>query len=347
MRAAVLVRHGAPETAFEIREVPTVEPGAGQVRVKVEAFGLNFADVMARLGIYQDAPPLPSILGYECAGVIDAVGDGVDAARIGQRVVAFTRFGAYAEYVVTDAGAAAAIGDMPATEAVAIPTQLGTAVFCAEERVRLHAGDHVLVQAAAGGVGLALVQIAKAAGCVVYGTASKPEKLEHLASLGVDHCINYREHDFAEVVRGHVGERGLDVVFDSIGGASVKKGVELLGSGGRMVCFGAASHAGERKSLFRTVKMAASFGIHHPIKLMMTSKSVIGVNLLRIADDRPEQIQRCLERSIELVEDGTVSIHVGGVWPVEELGAAHAALGGRSTIGKVAVTFDSPSARSV
>ena len=339
MRAAVLVRHGAPERAFEIQEVETPHPGPGELRVRVEAFGLNFADVMARLGIYQDAPPLPAILGYEAAGVVDAVGDGVDAARVGERVVAFTRFGAYAEYVVTRAEATAPIGDMPATEAVAIPTQFGTAVFCAEERVVLHPGDQVLVQAAAGGVGLALVQLAKRAGCVVFGTASSEAKRAHLRTLGVDHVIPYTEVDFETAIRAIVGPRGLDVVFDSIGGDSVKKGVRLLGEGGRMVCLGAASHAGPSKSTLRTLKMAASFGIHHPIQLMMASKAVIGVNMLRIADGRPEVLQRCLERSIHLVESGALSIHVGGTWPVTELGAAHHALGSRGTIGKVAVTW--------
>lgn len=340
MRAAVLVRNGAPERAFEIRDVATPSPGAGEVRVRVEAFGLNFADVMARLGIYQDAPPLPSILGYEAAGVIDAVGAGVDAGRIGQRVVAFTRFGAYAEFVVTALEATAPIGDMPAAEAVAIPTQFGTAVFCAEERVVLHPGDNVLVQAAAGGVGLALVQLAKHAGCVVFGTASSETKRAHLRSLGVDHVIPYTDVDFETAIRDMVGARGLDVVFDSIGGASVKKGMRLLGEGGRMVCLGAASHAGPTKSTLRTLRMAASFGIHHPIQLMLASKAVIGVNMLRIADGRPEVLQRCLTRAVALVEDGTLSVHVGGVWPVTKLGEAHHALGSRATIGKVAVTWD-------
>src|SRR5262245_38932113 len=111
MRAAVLVRHGTPTEAFTLRELPTPEPGAGQIRIAVTAFGLNYADVMARLGLYQDAPPLPSVLGYEVVGHIDALGTGVSDLRPGQRVVALTRFGGYATHALTDARAVVPIPD--------------------------------------------------------------------------------------------------------------------------------------------------------------------------------------------------------------------------------------------
>src|SRR5262249_54249572 len=169
MKALVLVRHGSPAEAFELREQPDPEPNAGQVRIAVEAFGLNYADVSARQGTYQDAPPIPCVIGYDVVGRIDRLGAGVGGLQTGQRVAALTRFGGYATSAVTDARAVIPIPeDMDAAVAAALPTQGSTAYYCAEEMVRLYAGDHVLIQAAAGGVGTLLVQLCKARGCVVY-----------------------------------------------------------------------------------------------------------------------------------------------------------------------------------
>ena len=151
MRAMYLVRTGDAAQAFELREAPTPEPGTGQVRVAVEGFGLNYADVSARQGLYQDAPPMPSVIGYEVVGRIDAVGADVQDLNVGQRVTALTRFGGYATHALTDARAVAPIAeDMDVGMAAALPTQGCTAYYMAEEMVRLHPGDHVLVHAAAG-----------------------------------------------------------------------------------------------------------------------------------------------------------------------------------------------------
>ena len=339
MRAAQLVRIGDPDRAFRLCELPDPVPGPAEVVIDVEAFGLNFADVMARIGVYPDAPALPCVLGYEVVGRIAEAGVEVTCWRGGERVVAFTRFGGYATRAVTPATACARIPDeMDACEATMLPTQFGTAVFCAEEMVKLRPGDAVLVQAAAGGVGTGLVQLCKEAGCVVFGTASGA-KIDHLNALGVDHPIDYRRDDFEEVVRSVVGARGLDVVFDSIGGSSVKKGRRLLGAGGRIVCFGAAQQAGPRRSVLRAANMAMRFGVHHPIDLMMSSQAVIGVNMLRIADDRPQWLARLLERTVELTAGGVLRPVVGGRFPAAELARAHEALGSRASIGKVACTW--------
>src|SRR5262249_21947695 len=186
MQAMVLVRTGDAAQAFERRELSTPEPGPGQVRVAVEGFGLNYADVSARQGLYQDAPPMPSVIGYEVVGRVDALGAGVDTCAVGQRVTALTRFGGYATQAVTDARAVAPLPDHLAVGvAAALPTQGCTAYYMAEEMVRLQPGDHVLVHAAAGGVGTLLVQLCKWRGCVVYGTAGAEDKLAVLRDLGV------------------------------------------------------------------------------------------------------------------------------------------------------------------
>jgi NADPH2:quinone reductase len=340
MKALVLVRHGEARQAFELREQPAPEPRAGEVRIAVEAFGLNYADVSARQGTYADAPPIPSVIGYEVVGRIDGMGDGVTSWSEGQRVAALTRFGGYATTAVTDARAAVSIPeDMDVGIAAALPTQGCTAYFCAEEMVRLHPGDHVLVQAAAGGVGTLLVQLAKARGCIVYGTAGSDAKLDYLRQHGVDHPINYRREDFAETVGRLRGAAGLDVVFDSLGGSAVRKGLKLLGAGGRIVCFGAAEREAGSMQIVRDVRFAASFGFPHPIALLMGSKSILGVNMLRIADHRPEVLGRCMQAVARLVADGTLRPAVGGRFTADRIAEAHDFLGGRGSTGKVVVTW--------
>jgi NADPH:quinone reductase-like Zn-dependent oxidoreductase len=340
MKAIVLKRHGSPREAFELQELPTPEAAAGQVRIAVEAFGLNYADVSARQGTYLDAPPIPCVIGYEVVGRIDAIGDGVSGLATGQRVVALTRFGGYATSAVTDARAVVPIpDDLDAGVAVALPTQGGTAYYCAEEMVRLHPGDHVLVQAAAGGVGTLLVQLAKRRGCVVYGTAGSDEKLDYLRRLGVDHPINYRREDFAVAVRRVRGDAGLDVAFDSLGGSAVRKGLALLAPGGRMVCLGAAEREAGPLQWARDLRFALSFGFVHPIPLLMNSKSIIGVNMLRISDHRPETLGRVLRAVTELALAGEIRPTVGGRFTAAQIAEAHELLSGRGSTGKIVVEW--------
>lgn len=340
MQAIVLKQFGSPTDAFELQERPTPEAAAGQVRIAVEAFGLNYADVSARQGTYIDAPPPPCVIGYEVVGRIDAVGTGVTNLPIGQRVAALTRFGGYATAAITDARAAVPIpDDLDAGVAVAIPTQGGTAYFCAEEMVRMYPGDHVLVQAAAGGVGTFLVQLCKRRGCVVYGTAGSDAKLEYLRTLGVDHPINYRREDFADAVRRIRGTAGLDVIFDSLGGSAIRKGLRLLAAGGRIVCFGAAERESGPLQLLRDVRFAASFGFVHPIPLLMHSKSVIGVNMLHVADERPDTLGRVLHAVADLTLKGELQPTVGGRFTADQIAAAHELLGGRGSTGKIVVKW--------
>jgi NADPH:quinone reductase-like Zn-dependent oxidoreductase len=333
MQAMYLVRTGDAAQAFELRDAPTPEPAAGQVRIAVDAFGLNYADVSARQGLYQDAPPMPSVIGYEVVGRVDALGPGVENLAPGQRVTALTRFGGYATHAVTDARAVAAIAED-------MDVGVAAAYYRAEEMVRLHAGDHVLVHAAAGGVGTLLVQLCKRRGCVVYGTVGSDDKLPLLRDLGVDHPINYRSSDFAAEVRRLRGAEGLDVIFDSIGGKTTRQGMTLLGAGGRMVGFGAADHTPGPLQPLRSLRFALSFGLPHPVLLLMRSRAFIGVNMLRIADQRPFVLQRCLQAMVDLARRGELRAIVGGRFPVTQLGAAHALLESRRSTGKIVVTWD-------
>ena len=340
MKAAVLVSTGSPDKAYEIQERPMPVPQAHEAVIQVEAFGLNFADVMARRGLYPDAPPIPAVLGYDVVGRIHALGSEVGHLQIGQRVVALTRFGGYAEYAATDARGIAPIPEnTPNGEAVALATQYGTAWFCARGVTNLHEGEHVLIQAAAGGVGTALVQLAKHQGCIVYGTAST-HKQDYLREMGVDFPIDYRSNDFYTAVKKIRGDKGLDAVFDSLGGKYLKNGYKLLGSGGRLVSYGAADMAtGGRKSIFRMLRVAMGFGIYSPINYVNTSRSMLGVNMLRIADDRPEALQRTLAGVVDFYEKGIFQPKVGGTFKVEQLAEAHEYLESRKSIGKIVVEW--------
>ena len=336
MKSIYLVRYGSSYQAFEIREEEDPFPREGEVTLRVEASGLNFADVLSRLGLYQDAPKIPCVLGYEVVGRIDRVGSGVEGVRAGDRVAAFTRFGGYASHVVVDSRVVVPIPeDMNAGVAAALTTQYCTAWYAAEEMVRLHKGDHVLIQAAAGGVGMALVQIAKRRGCIIFGTAGSKSKLEVLEEMGVDHPINYRDNDFAAEINKICGDQGLDVVFESLGGKVFKKSLDLLGSGGRIVTLGVAQMVGKRGSVFRSLKTVLGFGLFHPVRFLLKSQSMIGVNMLRIADNHPEILQRCQKNVMDLARQGELSPKVGGIFPAEQISEAHEFLGMRKSVGKV------------
>ncbi|PIQ98148.1 MAG: alcohol dehydrogenase, partial [Nitrospinae bacterium CG11_big_fil_rev_8_21_14_0_20_56_8] len=195
---------------------------------------------------------------------------------------------------------------MDAARATALAAQYCTAWYAAEEAVRLHDGDHVLIHAAAGGVGTALVQLAKRRGCVVFGTAGSDAKLDLMRQNGVDHPINYRAADFAAEVRRLRGGRGLDAVFDSVGGQTFRKSLPLLEAGGRMVFMGIAQMAGRRPSVFRALKTLVDFGLHSPVTWLKRSQSLIGVNMLQIADRQPEILQRCMQGVMELAGRGEI-----------------------------------------
>jgi len=338
MKAVFLVKQGAASGAFEIREIPVPVPGAGQVLIQVEAFGLNFADVMARRGMYKEAPPIPCVLGYDVAGIVTETGKDVINVKEGDRVTAMTRFGGYAEYAVTDARATSVIPPaLDAATATALTTQFCTAYFAAAEMVNLHKGDKVLIQSGAGGVGTALIQYAKYKECEIFSTAGSEEKLQHLGKSGVQYPINYNTQDFETEIKIITDGKGVDVIFDAVGGKSVKKGFRSLASGGRIICYGAAEMSNQH--ILGKIKSALAFGFYHPVMFMTASKSMIGINMLRIADDHPEILQRCLEAVVRLTEEGIFIPSVGKTFPVTEIAEAHDFLESRKSMGKVAVNW--------
>ncbi len=340
MKAWTITRYGSPEKVFSLLEHPDPKPGPGEIAVEVAAFGLNYADIMARNGMYRDAPKLPMVVGYEVVGRVAELGEGVTTHQVGDRVAAFTRFGGYATRAVMPEGGAVKISEaMPAGEALALCVQYVTAWFCAVDRVQVYPGDHVLIQAAAGGVGTALVQLCRERGAIMYGTAGSAKKLDFLREQGVQHPINYREVDFDAHIRELRGDQGLDIVFDSLGGKAFKKGFKLLRGGGRIVGFGAASRSDGGRSIISDIRTLLGYGFYAPPFMLMASKSVLGVNMLTIADQRPEVLRRCLEAVVELWEEGKIKPVVGGVFKGDDIAGAHRFVEERKSMGKVIVEW--------
>ncbi len=338
MQAAFLVKQGDADQAFSFREVPVPVPAADEILIRVSHSGLNFADVMARRGMYKEAPPLPCVLGYDVAGVVVATGSAVTTFRPGDAVVAMTRFGGYAQYAVTRAAAAALLPPgLPAADAPALATQYCTAYYMAAILVNLFPGDRVLIHSGAGGVGQALIRYARHRGCEVFSTAGSPEKLEQLRSMGVQHPVNYRLEDFESVIREKTGGKGVDVIFDAVGGRSVKKGFRALAAGGRLLCYGASVMSNQ--ALPGKIASALGFGFYHPVMLMMPSKSLIGVNMLRIADEKPELLQHCLQAVMQLTAEGVFTPAPARVFPAADIAAAHTHLENRSSMGKLVLAW--------
>ncbi|MBV9311277.1 MAG: zinc-binding dehydrogenase [Solirubrobacterales bacterium] len=329
MRAVVITRHGPPEV-LEVQERNDPQPRTGEVAIDVAAAGINFADVMARIGLYPDAPKPPSVVGYEVAGTVAALGEGAtDSLEVGQRVVAPVRFGGYAERVVAQADGVVALPErFSFEEGAAIPINYATAWEALIRQGNLQPGERVLIQAAAGGVGIAATQIAKRHGAEVWGTAS-PSKHEAIREVGVDHPLDYTRSGWERQVPK------LDLVMDAIGGASFRRSYGLLRAGGRLVCFGAAGVvSGEQRNLVAAARTALRMPRFNLIKQMSQSKSVIGLNVLTLWDEF-RSAGRWAGPLRELLEDGTIQPVVAQSFPFERAGEAHRFISERRNIGKV------------
>lgn len=335
-----MTAHGAPPRVLTLQEWPDPVPGPRQVALRVEGFGLNYADVMAVKGLYRDAPPVPCVLGYEVVGRVEEAGAEVPRDLVGRRVVAMTRFGGYAERVVTDHRALAVIPDaIPLGEAAALATQGCTAWYMARLACPLRAGQRVLVHAAAGGVGQLLVQIALKQGCTVYAVASGAAKLERLRALGAHHVIDRARGDHAPQLARLLGSERLDVSFNAVGGRTFPQDMKLLGSGGAMVLYGGSARSTAGTGMLPTLRFVWQMGLVVPILLMMKSKSLIGVNMLRIGEHHPQVLAACLQAVVKAHAEGWLRPHVHQEYPHTDLPAAIEALGAGGTLGKLVVRW--------
>jgi NADPH:quinone reductase-like Zn-dependent oxidoreductase len=333
MRQIWITKAGPPDV-LKVREAPDPEAGPGQVRVRVRAAGINFADLMARVGLYPDAPKIPCVVGYEVSGTIDQLGEGAEGLAIGDRVFAMPRFGGYSDTIVVPAGQAIPIpAAMTFEEAAALPVVYLTAHHSLLYAGTLHEGSRVLIHSAAGGVGLAAVQIAKTRNCVLFGTASA-SKLDFLRAQGVQHPIDTTT-DYAAAVRAVVGDRGLDVVMDPVGGGSWRTGYDLLAPTGRLVAFGfSAAAVGNTRSLFRAVTQFMKISKYSPMDLMDKNRTVTGVNMGHLFD-RLDILRPQFDALVKMYEAGQIKPYVDRTFRFDEAPAAHQYLHDRKAKGKV------------
>jgi NADPH:quinone reductase-like Zn-dependent oxidoreductase len=336
MRQIWISKAGPPEVLV-VKEAPDPDPRPGEARIRVEASGVNFADVMGRMGLYPDLPRIPVVPGYEVAGRVDSVGEGVDPGWIGRDVFALTRFGGYADVVCAPTGQIVTRPEgMSAEEGAAIPLNYLTAWQLIVVMGGLKAGETMLVHSAGGGVGVAATQIAKHLGAKVIGTASAA-KHQELRALGVDHLIDYRTEDFEQRAREITQGRGVELILDAVGGASLKKGYRLLAPTGRLGIFGASSAATNKTGgMLGMVSMLAGtpWLQFNPLSLMNANKGVFGVNLGHMWD-QGDRIAAWMNELIRLWEQGAIKPRIARTFSLAEAAAAHHFIQDRSNIGKV------------
>ena len=327
MRQVFITRRGGPEV-LQVRETADPQPAPGQVRIRVRAAGVNFAEVMARVGMYPDAPPLPGVLGYEVSGEIDLPID-----RAGEKVIALTKFGGHSEMVCVPARAAV---PMPAglsfAEAASIPVVWLTAWHMLVELAHLRRGHVVLIHAAAGGVGTAALQICRKFGATAIGTASAG-KHERLRELGLAHAIDYRNVDFEREVKRITGGRGVDIALDPVG--TFRKSFRCLAPVGRLMMYGAsASVSGEKRNLFAALGAVLKMRWFHPLQLLPDNKGIFGVNMGQLWGET-EILAGEMQEVLKGFEAGEFKAIVDQEVPFAEARRAHERLQSRENFGKV------------
>jgi NADPH:quinone reductase-like Zn-dependent oxidoreductase len=338
MRAVVIPRHGPPDV-LEERDLPDERLRPKDVRVKVEAAGVNFADLMGRVGLYPDAPPLPYAPGYEVAGTVEEVGAEVAPSLApGTRVMAVTRFGGYADRLRVPEHAVVPIADGVSFAAAAgTPVNYLTAYLALIHCGAAKPGERVLVHGGAGGVGLAVLDLARPLGIELYATAGGPDKCRRLEGLGVKKAFDHRAGDYEPRVREHLRGGGLHLILDPLGPESFQKGMRLLEPLGRIVCYGFSSLVtGPKRKLWHAITSVLSIHKVNPITLMNENKGVYGLNLAHLFTEKERQ-REGLARMAGQLADGSIRPTVDRTFPFTAKGAAdaHAFLHDRKNFGKV------------
>ena len=318
MKAIRVHKPGGPEE-LRYEDAPVPEPGNGQVRVKVKAIGVNFIDVYYRTGLYK--APLPLTPGMEAAGIVDAVGPDAKAVAPGDRVAYAMNLGTYAEYALANAWQVVRLPqEVDFQTGAAAMLQGMTAHYLAISTYPLRSGETALVHAAAGGVGLLLIQLAKMIGANVIGTVSTEAKAELARAAGADHVVLYEKEDFETAVKHITGGRGVDVVYDSVGRVTFEKGLNCLRKRGMVVLFGQSS--GTVPAFDLTV-------LNQKGSLYVTRPSLAAYSATR------DELEWRAGDLFRWLGDGRLKLRVDRIFPLQEAAAAHRALESRQTTGKV------------
>ncbi|MCI0514912.1 medium chain dehydrogenase/reductase family protein [candidate division KSB1 bacterium] len=334
MRQIVITRQGGPEV-LQIRELPTPEPKANEVRIQVKAAGINFADILARQGLYPDAPPLPCVVGYEVAGVVSQVGRAVAREWEGQSVLALTRFGGYSDQLVVPVEQVFQIPvGLDFKHAAAIPVNYLTAYQLVVVMGSLKAGETILIQNAGGGVGLAALDLARQIGATTYGTAS-PHKHDFLRQRGLNFPLPYHSPDWFTEVQRLTEQRGIDLILDPIGGRNVRLSYRSLRSTGRLGMYGVSAASGKRGwPWVRLLRVVLPMPWFHPVGLMNANKGVFGANLGHLWHEI-EKVREWMRAILQGVQTGALRPHVDRGFPFTAVAEAHTYMEKRQNLGKV------------
>ena len=337
MRQILITGHGDPNR-LRLRDAPDPQPGNHALRIRVRASGINFADILARQGLYPDAPRPPCVVGYEVSGHVDAVGAGVRGDWVGKEVFALTSFGGYADIVVVPESQ---VFEKPAAlsheQCAAIPVNYLTAWQLLVVMGALNAGETVLVHNAGGGVGLAAIDIARHVGATLYGTAS-PGKHAFLKARGLHAAIDYVNQDWTQELARLTSGRGVELILDPLGGSHWKQSFKALRHTGRLGMFGVSTTTQSRlPGRLRLIPLGLGMPLFHPLSLMNQNRSVFGVNLGHLWHE-VDKIRRWMQALLQGVAEGWVRPHVDKTFPLAQAGEAQAYIEARKNIGKVVLT---------
>jgi len=329
---------GAAQRAFRSTEIRLPPLQENELLIAVEAFGLNWSDIMLRRGTYNDKPRLPCVLGWEVVGKVIAAGSSAHETLLGKRVLALTCLGGYARHAIARVDAAAPIGDaIDANSALALALQGVTAYYMACHIAPLRAADWVLIHAAAGGVGSLLLQLAKNAGARVIAKVGSDSKKALCLRWGADYAINYQTENYAQAARKILGTQTLDAVYNCVGGSTFRQDKKLLGAGARLFLYGGAQLTRMKYGALSQLNFLRQMGGVLPVFWAMQSASLIGVNMLRLLDARPDTVRYCLHAVIALHAAGQIRPQTAAPFPHTELAHAHEVLESGQSSGKIAV----------
>jgi len=339
VQQVIITRHGGPEV-LHVRETAEPKLKSGDVLIDVQFSGINFADLLMRMGLYPSAPKPPFTPGYEVSGVITKVGSTENDELLGKSVAALTKFGGYSSKVVVKKDRLIALPDgIDMAQAAAMPVVYLTSYVMLSLQAHLQKDEWVLIHNIGGGVGLAAVELSRMIGANIIGTASVG-KHDRLREKGIHHLIDYNTEDFVARVKEITEGKGVDVIIDPIGGENLKKSYKALGSFGRLVVFGFSKAAsGPRRKVLHLLKEYIKTPKFSPIQLMGHNKGVFGCHLGMVMD-RQELLQECMQKLMSYFQSGDINPHVDRVFPLNRVKDAHQYIMDRRNFGKVLLAAD-------
>ncbi len=330
--------NGKGRQSLACRDQERPIPKRDQVLISSEGFGINFADVMARQGLYKEAPKPPFVPGYEVVGRVEEVGDAEGDSLVGKRVLAFTKFGAYAEWALADRRSLVEIDEaMDPGQACALATQYCTAYYMLYYHSKPRAGQWALIHSAAGGVGTALTQLCRLEGVKVVGLCSNDQKMDLLKRQGVDLAINYKDRKYWEVIKEALGERPFHFIFNATMGSTFKRDLRMLGPGGMVFIFGGAQRNLQAPHILNDLKFLVATGFLSPLFLMMKAQGIVGVNMLRVAENDISILGECMGNLLKLYKAGKIRPLVDRSFCADDVGQAMDWVASGKSVGKVYV----------